>query len=164
VPERTYYVAVTAYDRTGTESPLSNEITVVIPPRAQHRPTLMQEVLRHGQPTQWWVTGVPPGEAVSFLVSVTGEGAGPCDAQLGGVCVDLVAPAFFGEATADAVGIATVTHALPAETLPGQTLAFQVVSRRGPQGGSRSKPMRSPPGSWTEACAAPPESDLCDPR
>jgi fibronectin type III domain protein len=34
VPERTYYVAVTAYDRTGRESGLSEEITIVVPPRA----------------------------------------------------------------------------------------------------------------------------------
>ena len=83
VPERTYYVAVTAYDRTGTESGLSEEITVVVPPRAQHMPTLMQEALRHGQPTQFSVTWARPGEVVSFLFSAIGEGVGPCAAETG---------------------------------------------------------------------------------
>jgi hypothetical protein len=40
------YVAVTAYDRAGTESSLSEEITIMVPPRVQRMPTLMQEVLR----------------------------------------------------------------------------------------------------------------------
>jgi hypothetical protein len=133
VPERTYYMAVTAYDRTGTESSLSEEITVVVPSQARHRPTLMQEALRHGQPTQFWVTGVRPGEVVSFLFSVIGERAGPCAAQYGGLCVDLVKPTLLEEVTADAVGTATVTHTMPAEMLPGQTLAFQAVIRRGPE-------------------------------
>jgi hypothetical protein len=41
-----YYVAVTVYDRAGTESSLSEEITVMIPPQVQRMPTLIQEVLR----------------------------------------------------------------------------------------------------------------------
>src|SRR6266568_232479 len=139
VPERTYYVAVTAYDRTGTESGLSEEITVMVPPLAQHVPTLMQEVLRHGQPTQFWVAGARPGEVVSFLFSTTGEGAGPCAAQLGGLCVDIMGPTLFGEATADALGTATVSRSIPAETLSGHTLAFQAVIRRGPKGGQSVK-------------------------
>jgi hypothetical protein len=134
VPERTYYVAVTAYDRTGTESGLSEEITVVVPPRERRIPTLMQEVLRHGQPTQFWVTGARPGEVVSFLFSAIGEGAGPCTAELGGLCVDIVSPTLFGEATADPLGIATMSRTMPAETLSGHTLAFQAVIQRGPEG------------------------------
>jgi len=31
-------------------------------------------------------------------------------------------------------GTATVTHTMPTEMLPGQTLAFQAVIQRGPQG------------------------------
>jgi hypothetical protein len=139
IPERTYYVAVTAYDRTGTESGLSEEVTVVVPPQAQRMPTLMQEALQHGQPTQFWVTGAHPGELVSFLFSVTGEGAGPCAAELGGLCVDILGPALFGEAPADALGTATVSRTIPAETLPGHTLACQAVIRRGPKGGQSVK-------------------------
>jgi hypothetical protein len=116
------------------ESDLSEELTVVAPPQARRRPTLMQEFLRHGQPTKFSVTEVHPGEVVSFLFSVTGEGAGPCDARLGGLCVDIVGPALFGEAPADAGGTATVTRTMPAETLPGHTMAFQAVIRRGPRG------------------------------
>jgi hypothetical protein len=136
IPERTYYVAVTAYgERTGVvESSPSEEITIVAPPPAQGVPILMQEALRHSQPTQFWVTGVHPGEVVSFLFSGTGEGTGPCADQLGGLCVDIDSPALFGEAPADAGGTATVTRTIPAETVPGHTMAFQAVVRRGPQG------------------------------
>jgi len=139
VPERTYYMAVTAYDRTGKESGLSEELTVVVPPRAPRVPTLMQEVLRRGQATQFWVTGARPGEVVSFLFSALGEGAGPCAAELGGLCVDIMGPALFGEATADTVGTATVRRTMPAETWTGPTLAFQAVIRRGAQGGQSVK-------------------------
>jgi hypothetical protein len=134
VPEQTYYVAVTAYDRIGTESGLSEEITVVVPPRARRMPTLTQEVLRHGQPTRFWVTGARPGEVVSFLFSAIGEGAGPCAAEFGGLCVDIMGPKLFGEATADTLGTATVSRTIPAETLPGHTMAFQAVIQRGPKG------------------------------
>jgi fibronectin type 3 domain-containing protein len=134
VPERTYYVAVTAYDRTGTESGLSEEITVTVSPQAPRVPTLMQEVLRRGQPTQFWVVGARPGEVVSFLFSAIGEGAGPCATEIGGLCVDISGPALFGEATADALGTATVSRTIPAEMLAGHTLAFQAVIRRGSTG------------------------------
>lgn len=133
VPEQTYYVAVTAYDRAGTESDLSEEITVVVPSQAQRRPTLMQEALRHGKPTRFWVTGVRPGEVVSFLFSVTGEGSGPCAAELGGLCVDIMEPALFGETPADSAGTAMVSRIIPAEILSGHTLAFQAVIQRGPK-------------------------------
>src|SRR5215468_2696097 len=43
VPERTYYVAVTAYNRTGVESGPSEELTIVAPPPARGIPTFMQE-------------------------------------------------------------------------------------------------------------------------
>jgi hypothetical protein len=54
VPEQTDYVVGTTYDRTGTESGLSEETTMVVPSRARCRPTLMQEILRRGQPPQFW--------------------------------------------------------------------------------------------------------------
>jgi hypothetical protein len=76
---------------------------------------------------------------VSFLFSTIGEGAGPCAAQLGGLCVDIIGPALFGEVTADTLGIATVSRSIPAETLAGQTLAFQAVIRRGSNGGQSVK-------------------------
>jgi hypothetical protein len=134
LPGRTYYVAVTAYDQAGTESSLSEEVTVVVPPSTRLAPTLMQEALRHGQQAQFWVTGVSPGETVSFLFSATGEGAGPCAPQLGGLCVDILDPALFAEATADASSTATVTRTIPAEMRPGHTMAFQAVIQRGTNG------------------------------
>jgi len=80
-----------------------------------------------------WVTGVRPGEVVSFLFSVIGEGTGLCAAQYGALCADFVKPALLGEVTADAVGTTTVIHTMPAEMLPRQTLVFQAVIRRGPE-------------------------------
>jgi hypothetical protein len=118
VPERTYYVAVTAYDRTGTESSLSEDLTVVVPPQARHRHTLMQESLWHGQPTQFWVTKEPGSVR-------------PSTAACGWI---LSSQRSLEEVTADAVGTATVTHTMPAEMLPRQLLAFQAVIRRGSEG------------------------------
>jgi len=77
----------------------------------------MQKALRHGQPTQFWVTGVRPGEVVSFLFNVIGAGAVPCAAQYGGLCVDLVEPALLGEVTADVWGPPRCPHAHQAKAL-----------------------------------------------
>ena len=59
--------------------------------------------------------------------------------QLGGLCVDIMGPALFGEATADALGTATVSRTMPTETVLGYTMAFQAVIRRGPKGGQSVK-------------------------
>jgi hypothetical protein len=53
--------------------------------------------------------------------------------------VDILAPELFGEATADAFGTATVARTIPAETVPGHTMAFQAVIRRGRKGGQSVK-------------------------
>ena len=103
-------------------------------PQGWRTPILLQEPLRRGRAAQFWVTGVRPGEVVSFLFSDTGEGAGPCAVQLGGLCVDIIDPALFGEAPADAGGTATVARTIPTETGRGQTMAFQAVIQRGPHG------------------------------
>jgi hypothetical protein len=134
VPGQTYYFAVTAYDSSGAESGLSDEISMVVPTTLPTIPTLMQEALTRGQAAQFWVAGATPGEIVSFLFSETGPGEGPCSPQLGGLCVDILEPQTFGEATADAFGTAILTRLIPADMPPGQTISIQAVIRRGPEG------------------------------
>jgi Fibronectin type III domain len=138
-PGRTYYFAVTAYDASGNESDLSAEVSVTVPPMLSQIPMLTQDPLTQGRPSQFRVTGAHPGEVVSFLSSTVGEGDGPCSPQLGGVCVDLLTPSVFGEATADALGTATLTRTIPADAPIGRAIAIQAVIRRGPGGATSVK-------------------------
>ena len=101
---RTYYFTVAAYDASGNESSFSDEVSVDVPPMLSDIPMLVQDPLTHGHAIQFRVMGVSSNEVVSFLFSIDGEGDGPCSPQLGGLCVDLLNPSVFGEATADAWG------------------------------------------------------------
>jgi hypothetical protein len=139
VPGRTYFFAVSAYDSAGKESTLSDEITKIVPPTASQTLMLMQDALRRGHASQFWVARARPGEVVSFLYSLHGEGEGPCSPQLGGLCVDLVEPSVFGEATANDSGIAVLAHTIPAEAPLGQGMSIQAVIRRGPDGAASVK-------------------------
>jgi hypothetical protein len=139
VPGRTYFFAVTAHDSAGNESSLSDEVSKVAPSTTSQMPTLMQDAMARGQPVQFWVAGAQPGEVVSFLSSQSGEGEGPCSPQLGGLCVDLLDPSVFGEATADDSGTAILTQIIPTTAPPGQTISVQAVIRRGPDGGDSVK-------------------------
>jgi hypothetical protein len=139
VPGQTYYFAVAAYDSAGTESGLSNEVSRVTPATVPRTPTLMQDALTQGQEVQFWVAGATPGEMVSFLFSDVGEGAGPCAPQLGGMCMDIVNPMTFGEATADASGTAVLRRTLPADIPLGHTISIQAVIKRGRNGASSVK-------------------------
>ena len=138
-PGRTYYFTVTAYDASGNESSFSDEVSVAVPLMVSDIPMLMQDPLTHGRETQFRVMGVNSDEVVSFLFSITGEGDGPCSPQLGGLCVDLLDPSVFGEATADASGTATLTRTIPADTPVGHTISFQAVIQRGPDGADSVK-------------------------
>lgn len=139
VPGQTYYFAVAAYDSTGTESSLSHEASIVAPATAPRTPTLMQDALTQGQEVQFWVAGATPGEVVSFLFSDAGEGAGPCTPQLGGMCMDILNPLTFGEATADASGTAVLRRPIPPGMLLGHTVSTQAVIKRGRDGASSVK-------------------------
>lgn len=139
VPGRTYFFAVSAYDSAGNESSLSDEVSKVAPPTPTATPMLMQDALARGQACQFWVAGVGPGEVVSYLYSTSGAGEGPCSPQLGGLCVDLLDPQVFGEATADETGTAILTYTIPPEAPLGQTIAVQAVIRRGPDGAQSVK-------------------------
>jgi hypothetical protein len=136
-PGQTYYIAVMAYDSVGNESHLSDEVAVTVTATDGQSLLLTQDPLRRGQPAQFRVRGANPSEVVSFLFSVTGEGEGPCSPQLGGLCVDLVEPWVFGEATADESGMATLDRIIPADAPSGQDITFQAVIQRG-SGGSAS--------------------------
>jgi hypothetical protein len=133
-PGRTYYLTVTASDAAGNESGFSPEVSVTVPPTVSVIPVLAHDPLTRGRDTQFRVLGVHADEVVSFLFSLAGEGDGPCSPQLGGLCVDLLDPAVFGETTADASGTATLTRTIPADTPVGRTIAIQAVIQRGPSG------------------------------
>jgi hypothetical protein len=138
-PGRTYYFAVTAYDRTGNESRPSDEVAITVPLSIGHTPMLTMDPLSRGQVSHFRVTGTDPQEVVSFLFSTNGEGEGPCSPQLGGLCVDLIDPRVFGEATADSTGLADLAYTIPANASSGRAIAIQAVIRRGPQGGASVK-------------------------
>jgi len=133
-PGRTYYFTVTAYDASGHESSFSNEVSVTAPLMVNEIPMLRLDPLTRGRETQFRVVGVNPDEVVSFLFSIAGEGGGPCSPQLGGLCVDLLDPSVFGEATVDASGTATLTRTIPADIPVGRTISIQAVIQRGPGG------------------------------
>lgn len=139
VPGRTYYFTVTAYDSAGNESRPSNEASTVVPPLTSQTLILVQDALTRSQATQFWVAGAHPGEIVSFLQSLSGEGEGPCSPQLGGLCVDLLEPVVFGEATADHSGTAILMHTIPAEVVLGQVVSVQAVIQRGSNGADSVK-------------------------
>jgi hypothetical protein len=133
-PGRTYFFAVTARDAAGHESRFSEELHTTAPAPVEQQLMLWQDPLIRGREARFRVMGAQPHEVVSFLFSSQGEGEGPCSTQLGGLCVDLLSPSVFGEATADASGLATLTRPIPADAPPGQHIAIQAVIQRGPAG------------------------------
>lgn len=71
--------------------------------------------------------------------SEAGQGDGPCSPDLGGLCVDLLAPQAFGETTGGETGVATLAVAIPARAAVGTTLAIQAVVRHAGGAGCASK-------------------------
>jgi hypothetical protein len=139
VPGRIYFFALTAYDSAGNQSELSGEVSMVVPTTTSETPTLMQEALRRGHAAEIWVTGAQPAEVVSFLHSQAGEGEGPCSPQLGGLCIDLLDPSVFGEATVNDSGIAILRYTTPTDVALGQMMSVQAVIQRGPDGADSVK-------------------------
>jgi hypothetical protein len=133
-PGQTYYIVLTTIDSAGNESRLSDELTVAAPLTFDQSLLLTQDPIKRGQLSQFRVQGARPDEVVSFLFSTYGEGEGPCAVRLGGLCVDLIEPWVFGEATADAFGTAVVERMIPAGVTPGQQIAVQAVVQRGQNG------------------------------
>ncbi|MFT4627694.1 MAG: hypothetical protein ACI8PZ_006381 [Myxococcota bacterium] len=71
--------------------------------------------------------GISPFDPVVFVLSLTGPGEGPCPAELGGACLDLLRPIVLGEAIVDFEFTATLVVDLPARAPVGVPLWFQVV-------------------------------------
>lgn len=128
-PGSTYYFAVVAYDIHGNESPLSDAVEVTVPPTAGRQPVLTHTPFVPGQQTRFEVSGIKPGDLVSFLFSASGQGNGPCSPDLGGLCMDVLAPQVFGETTAGEAGVASFAVSIPARAAVGTTLAIQAVVR-----------------------------------
>ncbi len=138
-PGHTYYVALKAYDASGNESDFSAEMQATIP-RTKPSPSLRQQTsFVRGQRMRFQVTDANPGEVVSFLFSITGEGDGPCSPNLGGLCVDLLNPQVFGQATADTSGTATLVMPIPLQAPAGQKISTQAVIPRGRDGADSIK-------------------------
>ncbi|MCB9687748.1 MAG: FG-GAP repeat protein [Alphaproteobacteria bacterium] len=80
-------------------------------------------------------SGVGVGEQVEFWAAEGTGGAGPCPLHLGGLCLDLGAPAArLGTAIAGADGVATLTANVPALVLADGQYVVQAAIRRGGAG------------------------------
>lgn len=100
---------------------------------------LTQDPLQRGQTADLIVTNAQSGETVTYLYSVAGSGSGPCPPALGGLCLNLLPPiTVAGSSTANGVGTATLTVAVPA-TAPLLTVYTQAVVQRGPGGADSAK-------------------------
>ncbi|MBI1853213.1 MAG: PQQ-binding-like beta-propeller repeat protein [Planctomycetes bacterium] len=93
--------------------------------------TFSQSPLQRGQIVEFRVTNAAAGETAFFFASRRGLGAGPCYPELGGLCLDLVAPVrFAGTAVANASGTAILARRAPAGT-PLVTFTTQAAVARG---------------------------------
>lgn len=100
---------------------------------------LSATALVEGQLGSLTVTGANPNEQVFFLLGTGGIGAGPCFAQLGGLCLDLLFPFdLLAIRRASLTGTATFAAVLPAGSA-GQTVFVQAVILRGPRGSESVK-------------------------
>jgi hypothetical protein len=90
-------------------------------------PMLTQDPLTRGREAQFRSTGVNSDEVVALLFSSASEGDGPCSTQLGRLCVDLLNPAVFGEATAETSGTAMLIRTIPVDAPIGHTISIQAV-------------------------------------
>ncbi|MBL1217106.1 MAG: VCBS repeat-containing protein [Planctomycetes bacterium] len=101
---------------------------------ALDRPVLTCTDLVRGQPAEFTVTNLEPGDTVRYLYSLAGVGYSTGIANLGGLIVDLNEPLVkFGAADADASGTAVLPVTVPGKA-PLITAAFQAVVRQGPGG------------------------------
>ena len=82
------------------------------------------------------VSGASPGETVVFVWGQRGEGAGPCPAQVGGLCFDVKGGDWIGEALVGAGGVAELTVAAPVAAAAGSALTAQAAVVRGVGGAS----------------------------
>ncbi len=84
-----------------------------------------------GAPLLLEVSGLRPGDELTFAGSLSGIGSGPCPPSLGGLCIDVEAPVYvLGTVRADITGHATLSVPLPAD-LPATTVYVQGVASDG---------------------------------
>jgi hypothetical protein len=94
-------------------------------------PVLTQDPLIRGQAATFRVSNAHPGELVFFFLSTKGIGLGPCLAQLGGLCLDLLRPALpLGSTLADSSGKATLIRTIP-PWFPAIDVHTQAAIQRG---------------------------------
>lgn len=70
-------------------------------------------------------------ERAYLIVGTRGVGAGPCPLPLGGLCIDMLAPAVVGSTLIDASGNASITITVPPTAPIGATVGLQAVVVRG---------------------------------
>lgn len=74
---------------------------------------------------------LPANKTVSFGVSFTGTGNGPCPPAFNGECLDITNPYLLGTARSNRRGYATFTYSVPNGVIPpGATLYVQAVVTR----------------------------------
>ncbi|TAH39629.1 MAG: hypothetical protein EYC70_02240 [Planctomycetota bacterium] len=105
-----------------------------------HEPLVLQvDPLFRGEDAAATVTDAAPGETVHFLSSLAGVGAGPCPPQLGGLCLDLLAPiSIQASAAANGVGVAVLDARVPSSA-PPRPVFVQAVAQRGAAGANSVK-------------------------
>jgi len=103
-------------------------------------PVLSQTALIRGTPATFTATGARPNEVVYFVYSLAGVAPGSvCPGPLGGMCLDLVAPAsLIGSQTANAAGTAELTMTVPINA-PAVTVWTQATIVRGTGGADSVK-------------------------
>ncbi|HEX9793113.1 MAG TPA: SBBP repeat-containing protein [Planctomycetota bacterium] len=102
-------------------------------------PSLAQTALQRGAQASFVVSNANPGETVHYVYSLAGTGFGNPIPQLGGMNLDLLSPLkLFGQATANAVGTATLVLTIPAGA-PLIPVHTQAAVRRGAGGRSSLK-------------------------
>lgn len=102
-------------------------------------PMLTQDALIRGQAATFRVSGAHPGELVFFFLSTKGIGLGPCFAQFGGLCLDLLRPSWpLGSALADSSGEAILIRTVPLG-FPLIEVHTQAVIQRGVGGADSVK-------------------------
>ncbi|HEX9795003.1 MAG TPA: M12 family metallo-peptidase [Planctomycetota bacterium] len=97
------------------------------------------QLLLRGQSATFTVTGANSGERVHFLYGLNGVGCGDCYSQIGGACLEVMAPVKrIGSALATPAGVAALTINIP-NNAPIIEIFTQAVAIRGFGGAGSAK-------------------------
>ena len=92
-----------------------------------------------GKRSELIVEGAEPGELIRFVFGTNGAGTGPCLPELGGLCLDVIAPVWsLGVAVADADGRAVERARVPS-WMPLIDITSQAYAVRGSNGDLSAK-------------------------